>query len=388
MGREDGEYALLVIINGTPKRIIEGPEADVSFLPFHLVDYEFCLDMTGNRRPFGAGEQRWGGGHVKKISKTSVRGGVWALLKYQRQFWWVLESRGLRMFLTFLKVKLFGQGDGRGLCLNIPIAVLFPERFPVPTILGGEVTTRCNTARPGCERTYWPDSEKHWDLSPGQWRMHLDYMHMVGPGGSNFLNPRFWEIACRMINCVFSVVDNMATISEADIVKMLFLPIHHLTISFDSPDPKIYEELQHGAKFEKTISNIKKLVALRDTYDSPFPEIRYKCVVEPRNTIGQMFDFLELVKSLSPKKPSGADNLVEFVGMPGFDSGAKGAAVDRATVERLEKRAKELGVPLSWSHYDFVKKPMHHCTAWMEPFILMGRYVIPDCGMLMYNNRQ
>ncbi len=76
---------------------------------------------------------------------------------------------------------------------------------------------------------------------------------------------------------------NATLLNERRAKTLLEAGLHHLAISFDSPNKETYLKLRIGANFEKTIDNIKRFVELRDKLGYQFPHVRVQMIVQKEN---------------------------------------------------------------------------------------------------------
>lgn len=155
-----------------------------------------------------------------------------------------------------------------------------PEKMIVPEYplnLDIHVTNRCNLRCPFCPRT-WKDLGGHYD-EYGLMSMEL-YKRIIDEGvphgikaiqltadGEPLLHPKLEEMIAyaREAGVIDIIVHtSAASLTEKRSRKLLDAGFHRLAISFDSPDKETYEKLRVGAKFEKTLENIKTFVRLRD----------------------------------------------------------------------------------------------------------------------------
>ena len=96
---------------------------------------------------------------------------------------------------------------------------------------------------------------------------------------------------------------------------------------------------------------------------------------------------VELVHSLGNL---GEGAMLEFTGLLVFKEIEHFALreIPCEILKETEEKAQKLGVNISFSHLQKEKlPPIEKCTAWLEPYIMMGGYVMPCCAVLMSNKR-
>ena len=129
------------------------------------------------------------------------------------------------------------------------------------------------------------------------------------------------------------------------------------------------------------------MISLKKKMNSPIPELSFRYVVSTLN-VNEMPDFVKLVHSFGDQKWLGDGSVVEFVGLLWFKETRKYylPKIPREIGQLVEDRARELKIPVTSSHAGNLP-PLEHCTAWFEPYIMMGGYVLPCCAVLMSNKR-
>jgi radical SAM protein with 4Fe4S-binding SPASM domain len=154
----------------------------------------------------------------------------------------------------------------------------------------------------------------------------------------------------------------------------------------DGATKETYEKIKVGCNFEKALSNIKKLLETKRELDSPFPTVCFRFIVNKLN-YQEMPQMVELVHSLGDL---GEGSQLSFAGLLTFKEIEQFylPEIPKEIIEATQKKAKELGVNVVFSHLQKRTLPeMEKCTAWMEPYIMIGGYVLPCCAVLMSNNR-
>ena len=79
--------------------------------------------------------------------------------------------------------------------------------------------------------------------------------------------------------------------------KLIKAGLDKIFISFDSPFKERYEKIRVGAKFEKTIENVKNLIEIRTKLNSPTPIVRISMVTMKENK-DEVLDYIKLWKPI------------------------------------------------------------------------------------------
>lgn len=325
------------------------------------------------------------------------------ILAYKRTVKYLLKKRGLRAAYNFLFIKSFIAAGGEGTSNWIgkffdPIFKTFPKinpmLVPFPNVTEIEITNVCNKKCIICEHTYW--NEPNLELNFNDFKKIVDqfpklkWVNLTGEGDA-FLNKDY----IKMIEYLKSkdipvfLVDSFDLINEEISKKLIELRVDGIWISFDAATKETYEKIKIGCKFEKSLNNIKKLIELKSKIGSPIPEVCFRYIINTLN-VCEMPKFIELVHSLGDRSALGDGTIVEFAGLLVFNE-VKNLYVPEVPKDILEetlRKAKQLDVILSFSHANKYKlPPLHHCRAWMEPYIMMGGYVMPCCAVLQNKDR-
>jgi len=324
-------------------------------------------------------------------------------MKYIRTVKYLLKTRSLRAVYNFLFIKSFvlagGEGTGTAAFMFIrPLLKLLPQLKSYialyPRVLEIEITTRCNKRCIVCEHTYW--KEKIEELSFDNFRKivgqfpKLKWVNLTGEGDA-FLNKDY----LKMIDYLKSkdipvyLVDSFDLIDEKSAKELIRMGVDGIYVSMDGATKETYERIKVGCRFEEVISNMKKLVELKKAMNSPIPELCFRYIVTTLN-VHEMPQFVELIHSLGDKESLGDSSYIEFVGLLTFKE-VEHLFVPEIPEEILQttmKKAEELDIRVVFSHASKSKLlHMKHCANWMEPYIMMGGYVMPCCAVLMSNKR-
>lgn len=333
-------------------------------------------------------------GAGKRVLKT--------MFAYKRTMLYLLKKKGIRAAYNFLFVKLFvREGEGSlGLVFKLlePLLRLFPQLrtklAPYPFNIEIEITNKCNKRCIICEHTYWKEPGE--DLSFENFKKiveqfpRLRWVNLTGEGDA-FLNKDYLDMIryLKAKDILVFLVDSFDLINEGIAGELVKMGIDGIWISMDGATKETYERMKVGCNFERTLSNIRNLIKLKKKMASPIPELCFRYVVTKLN-VHEMPQFIELIHSLGDRASLGDGSCVEFAGLLVFDE-VRELFIPEVPEEILRetmKKAKTLKVSVTFAHSS--KKalpPLEYCSAWFEPYIMMGGYVMPCCAVLQSNNR-
>jgi len=326
------------------------------------------------------------------------------LFKYFPTIHFIQRKKGFRAAYNFLFVKLFvKEGEGSmGLAYNLlvnPLRRIFPRVGPLiapyPRNLEIEITNKCNKRCIVCEHTYW--NEPAVDLSFEDFKKIVDqfpklkWVNLTGEGDA-FLNKDYLKMIryLKSRDVPVYLVDSFDLINEEIAKKIVELGVEGTYVSFDAATKETYEKIKVGCNFDRTINNIKNLIKIRREMKSPIPEICFRYIVTTLN-FQEMPQYIQLVRSFGDKSDLGAGSRIEFVGVLVFDE-VKHLYVEEIPDEIMRtmlKNAKDLGITVTYAHCGekTLIEPMTYCVHWLEPYIMMGGYVLPCCTILQNNKR-
>lgn len=331
---------------------------------------------------------------------VSWRENLRGLLSYREILMYLLRKKGVRAAYNFLFCKLFVKegegGDGIAFAFIDPLLKLFPgltaKLAPYPYNIEIEITTRCNKKCIICEHTYWSEESRDLTFNEFKWIVDqfpkLKWVNLTGEGDA-FLNKDYLKMIkyLKSKDIPVYLVDSFDLIDEQIAKELVKMGVDGIYVSMDAATKETYEKIKVGCNFERTIANIKKLIEIKKQMKSPLPIICFRYIVTTLN-VHEMPKFIELVHSLGGKDALGKNSSVEFASLLVFDE-VKHLFVpkvpDEIWRETLEK-ARKLGVDVRYAHIGNLP-PMEYCTAWLEPYIMMGGYVLPCCAVLQNNNR-
>lgn len=314
--------------------------------------------------------------------------------KYKRSIWYLLKRGKFRDLYTFLFVKYFVSDEGGDTAvLNTLISNSgwsFLAGYPFKLEI--EHTTVCNKRCIHCEHTHWKEKaeilnfenfKKIVDQFP-----RLKWINLTGEG-DNFLNPDYMKFIgyLRSRHVSVNFVDEFDFIESEKAKKLVELGVNCIWISMDGATKETYEKIKVGCNFEKAVQNIKTLQETKKKLGSPLPTLCFRFIVTNLN-YQEMPEMVELVHSFGDL---GEGSRLEFTGLLTFKEieHLKLDSLPEEIIEGTKNRARELEVPISFSHLRKEELPsINKCSAWTEPYIMMGGYVLPCCAILMSNKRE
>lgn len=306
--------------------------------------------------------------------------------------WHLLKKRNYKKFRNFIWTRLRVRDMGGS--FFDPLFRTFPHLAPYPKEIEVEITTRCHLRCIICENTYWKDqSYKKQDLSFEQFKFiceqfpDLRFINVTGEG-TCFLNREFFKmleyLRSRGVYTIF--VESFDMFDEEKAKRAVELHVERIEVSLDAATKETYEKIKVGARWDRTIENLKKLRSIKKEMKTPFPFIFFRYIINKLN-LYEMVDFLELMNELDMNL--GKRKNVEFAGLLVFDE-IKELDVEEipfSIVQKVKKKAKELNINVAWSHTKNCFLGMKMCAKWLQPYIMIGGDVILDCALLMANNR-
>ncbi len=279
--------------------------------------------------------------------------------------------------------RLFVQNVGPGFIH--PLYRRFSELPPYPREIEVEVTTKCHLRCIICERTYWDEPSR--DLSFKEFKYiidqfpHLKWVNATGEG-SAFLNREYLAMLAYLKSkgIFVKLVESFTNLKEAEMRKMIKLGINRVVISMDGATKETYEKIKVGASFEEVIREIELFESLKRKMNSPLPRISFRFIVTKLNA-EEIPKFIELISSLRTAR------VIQFAGLLDFQEIRDLSFHDvKELMGEAKRKAKQLKIDLSWSHL-YQLPLITKCTAWTQPYIMMGGYVLPCCQVLMSNQR-
>lgn len=306
-----------------------------------------------------------------------------AITNSQALFHILLKKKDVKSAYSYVFSKLFVRNVGPGLL--DPLYRRFPQLAPYPREIEVEITTRCPLKCIMCEHTYWDEPKK--DLSLGEYKyiidqfQHLRWINTTGEG-SSYLNKQFLDILAytKSKGIFVKMVESFTMLTEEQIKETIKLGVERIICSMEGATKETYEKIRVGASFDKVISNLLLFDEWKRKLRSPLPELSFRYILMSTN-FSEVFDFIKLINSL------GVGSSIDVVGILDFDEIKSLSIKERSElIEELKRVANEnnLKVPLGPTITRF---PITTCTFWTQPYIMMGGYVMPCCGVMMSNRR-
>lgn len=337
--------------------------------------------------------QLFGGTHILKMI-------IKMALSYRKDLFFILRRQGIRVALSFIYTKIFvpcGEGAGAAFYfIGSPIIREHPRFAPFPRYVEIEHTTICDKLCIMCEHTYWKDQEER-NLSFMEFKHIIDqfpalqWVHTTGEG-SSFLNKDFLKMITyvkKWKRASVYFVDLFDGITEDEMRQVIEIGVNGIYLSIDGATKETYEKIRVKCNFDNVISNIKRFVELKRELKSPIPEICFRYIVLTKN-LKEIPKFIELISLLGGKKTFGGGFRINFVGNLEFPEVKHLSiyTIPREIIREAVRKARELDINVIFSHTEPMRNPsIQKCHAWLEPYIMMGGYVMPCCNMMMSNKR-
>ena len=320
---------------------------------------------------------------------------------YRRTFFHLLRTRGPRAAFNFFYTKTFvpvGEGAGAAAYFALgPLVRKFTRLAPVPRYTEIEVSTVCNKKCIHCEYHYWGKTQERRFLSYEEFLKiaggfpPLRWLHLTGEG-SSFLNPDYLRMLrwAKQRDISVYLVDHFDDMTEELMRELIELKIDGIYVSIDGASPQTYNPLRRGCDFDRVVANVRRFVQLKRETGSILPELSFRYVITTDN-VHEMPDFVDLVASFGSQQELGDGSRLDFVGVLQFPEieHLYVPRVERRILEQTVERLRRHQVYGFFSHIEEERNPSSaQCTCWLEPYILMGGWVLPCCTVLMSNKRE
>lgn len=295
----------------------------------------------------------------------------------------LFKRKDFKSFKNYIMARATVANVGPGL----PHALYkhWPKLAPYPREIEVEITTRCHLKCIHCEHTYW--SEENRDLSFDEYKYILSqfpglwWINTTGEGTA-FLNKDFIKILeyTKSKGIFIKFVESFTSLTQKQMEEIIRIGVERIYCSMEGATKKTYEDIRIGASFEKVLENLKLFGELKKKMKSPLPEISFRFVIMGNN-YKEVPDFIRLIKKLD------VGNTINIVGTLDFNE-IKHLSVKNksAFLEELTRISNEnnISIPLGDT---ITQPPVTRCSCWVQPYIMMGGYVMPCCGVLMSNRR-
>lgn len=261
---------------------------------------------------------------------------------------------------------------------------------PYPSYIEIEVTTRCNLKCIMCEHTYW--DEPNSDMTFEEFKSIVDqfprlkWIGLTGIGES-FINKDFMKILSyvKSKNVFVELYDTFYFIDEKTARELIEMGVDKIFISIDAATKETYERIRVGSNFDRVMNNVRNLIRLKKEMEAPFPVLSFHYIVTKLN-LHEMLQYIELVNHLCNGEKIG----IQFTRMLHEFEETKDLFVEVPSeiVEAVERRGKELDIPINWNlDVPQDKPPIIRCIEWIMPFIFVTGHVIPCCAGNEANRR-
>ncbi|MBI5892280.1 MAG: radical SAM protein [Deltaproteobacteria bacterium] len=296
----------------------------------------------------------------------------------------LFKRKDIKSFKNYIMARATVANVGPG----FPHAIYrkFPSLVPYPREIEVEITTRCHLKCTHCEHTYWSD-EHNRDLTFEEYKHILSqfpnlwWINTTGEG-SSFLNKDFVRMLeyTKSKGIFIKFVESFTNLTEEQMETIIKVGVERLYVSMEGATAETYEKIRIGASFNKVIENLKTFRELKKKLRSPLPEVSYRYVVMKEN-YHELPDFVRLIKSLD------LGNTINVVGTLDFDEIKHLSIKERQEhIEELLRIADDLDMDTPIGD-TITQPPITRCTCWVQPYIMIGGYIMPCCGVMMANRR-
>jgi MoaA/NifB/PqqE/SkfB family radical SAM enzyme len=303
-----------------------------------------------------------------------------------------LLARGkFRNAYSYLWSAVFTRDSG--VALLDPLWMLFPRLAPYPEAIEIEPTTRCHLKCVICEHSYW--KEPAHDLTyeeflkiVGQFP-RLKWLGFTGIG-SQFLNKDYLKMLeyLKRRGVYIEFFDSFDLINEEVSSKLIDLAVDKVWLSCEASTKETYEKIRVGANFDKTLKNVRTLLALKKKRRALLPELWFHYIINKYN-VQEMPDYVDMVADLVKDAPNAA-TLIFFTGLMEFKEVMpyKIWEIPKEIRSQVYKRAHRHGIYINWNENIERNLPPKKCTKWTEPFILSSGHIQPCCVLNEANERE
>lgn len=275
------------------------------------------------------------------------------------------------------------------------IMTRFPQLAPIPRFIEIEVTTVCDKKCIFCEHTHWPKGAQEirhlkfdeFKKIAGQ-LPNVRWVNLTGEG-SAFLNKDYLKMLRYLrekYDTSIYLVDHISDLSREELDQVIEL-VDGIYISIDGATKATYEKIKVGCNFDNVLANLRYIVQRKRELRQYKPDINIRYVIIKDN-LHEIPVFIDLINSIMTASDMDV-GVLNFTGLLYFPE-IKEWYVDKFSEEFIQEIKKRVNsrIYFRFEHcVDDLNPPPHKCYAWMEPYIMMGGYVLPCCAVLMSNNR-
>lgn len=186
---------------------------------------------------------------------------------------------------------------------------VFPTTTPYcPRGIQLEVTTKCNLRCKMCPNRGFRDFKmvdmpmETYVKAIRQSLPELEFIYLWGVG-EPLLNPNFIRMVkiAKRIGAKISFSTNGTFMDEDIAKKIVGLGVDEIVFSMDSANPRIFEKIRHGAKFERVTGNLERLLRVRNEAGSKVPRVSIATTLLKMN-LSEMTEMVNLAHRLGVPK--------------------------------------------------------------------------------------
>lgn len=184
------------------------------------------------------------------------------------------------------------------------IARLNPAWYPNYVYL--EPTTRCNLGCLYCGRTHWKTRDKHRDLSFELFERVVKELSEIGVKGvvlqlvgEPLMHPHILDFVARSKSLGLATVltTNMSLLTPEIAERLVRCGHDSISVSIDSIDPAVFNDLRRGVTLDKVLENLKMLCETKRRLGTRTPHIEVN-VVSMRATLAGAVDLIAEMKRI------------------------------------------------------------------------------------------
>ena len=99
-------------------------------------------------------------------------------------------------------------------------------------------------------------------------------------GGESLLHPQLCDMIayCRDQGVPSRLYTNATLLDEEKSEGIIRSGLDHMTFSFDGVDKALYEETRRGARYEKTLENVRRFLAVKKSKGQRAPTVVIQCL--------------------------------------------------------------------------------------------------------------
>ncbi|MFH1452566.1 MAG: radical SAM protein [Armatimonadota bacterium] len=226
------------------------------------------------------------------------------------------------------------------------------NRYPV--LYNVEISTRCNLKCIMCEYRYWDTPGRDMSLKEFKtiysrlpWQARKLYPHLLrfqlSGIGEVFMNKEALDIIefIKEKGAFITFAENFTAVCKGKASMLVDMGVDEIFISLDGATKDVYEKIRCGARFDKVIENIKRVVEIKKEKKASLPRLVIRFVPLKTN-IHQLSDMVKLTKELGIEE-------MEVPSLYLFE-GNKDLSFDPVEFEKYSKEAlktaDELGISL------------------------------------------